>query len=265
MTTVILAAAIVGAVGIIIGVLLGFAGKVFAVDVDERTPLVREQLPGNNCGGCGYAGCDALAKAIVDGEAAPNGCPAGCTAEQVAEIGRIMGVSAEAKEKKVMFVKCSGTCDKAADKYNYVGAHDCRQAVMVPGRGPKACTYGCLGFGSCQKVCDFDAIRIKDGVAIINPDKCVNCGKCAEVCPNNLIERVPYSASVKVLCNNNDKGKFVKPVCKTGCLGCGLCAKFCETGAITVENNLAHIDQSKCTGCGICVEKCPAGCIIIEK
>ena len=34
-------------------------------------------------------------------------------------------------------------------------------------------------------------------------------------------------------------------------------SKHCEFGAITVENNIAHIDYSKCTGCGKCAEKCP--------
>ena len=68
MTGVIIAAVLVGAVGIIIGVLLGIASEKFKVEVDEKEILVREELPGNNCGGCGFAGCDALAKAIAEGK-----------------------------------------------------------------------------------------------------------------------------------------------------------------------------------------------------
>ena len=52
MTGVIIAAVLVGAVGIIIGVLLGIASEKFKVEVDEKEILVREELPGNNCGGC---------------------------------------------------------------------------------------------------------------------------------------------------------------------------------------------------------------------
>ena len=36
-----------------------------------------------------------------------------------------------------------------------------------------------------------------------------------------------------------------------------MCTKVCEFDAITVENNVAHIDQTKCTGCGACAAKCP--------
>ena len=78
---IILAAVIVGGTGLLLGLFLGLAGKKFAVEIDEKEQQVREQLPGNNCGGCGYAGCDAMAKAIANGEA-PNGCPVGGDAVQ---------------------------------------------------------------------------------------------------------------------------------------------------------------------------------------
>ena len=48
------AIAIVGGVGLIIGIALGIAGKFLAVEVDEKEVAIREALPGNNCGGCGY-------------------------------------------------------------------------------------------------------------------------------------------------------------------------------------------------------------------
>ena len=56
-TGIIIAAAIVGGTGLFIGVFLGIAGKKFAVEVDEREEAILGVLPGNNCGGCGYAGC----------------------------------------------------------------------------------------------------------------------------------------------------------------------------------------------------------------
>ena len=107
-TGIILAAVIVGGTGLFIGVFLGVAGKKFAVEVDEREEAILGVLPGNNCGGCGYAGCSGLAAAIAKGEAPVNQCPVG--GEPVAvKIGGIMGVSAGASVKKVAFVKCAGT------------------------------------------------------------------------------------------------------------------------------------------------------------
>lgn len=260
-TSIILAMAIVGGTGVIIGILLGIAGEKFAVEVDERVEKVRQCLPGNNCGGCGFPGCDGLAAAIVKGEAAVNGCPVG--GEKCAEeIGKIMGVDAGNTVKKVAFVKCAGTCEKAKENYQYIGPKDCKLAQNNPGGGAKSCTYGCTGYGNCKNVCPFDAIEIVDGVACIDKNKCKACGKCIEECPRNLIEFVPYDATCKVKCNSKDKGIEVKKVCQAGCIGCGLCAKNCPVGAITVENNIAHIDQEKCTHCGICKEKCPVKIIL---
>ena len=114
------AAGVIGVTGLLIGLLLGFAAKAFAVPVDEKEVAVREFLPGNNCGGCGFAGCDALAKAIAAGEAPVNACPVGGAA--VAEkIGAVMGVDSGDAVKMVAYVKCAGTCDKAGIKANYYG------------------------------------------------------------------------------------------------------------------------------------------------
>ena len=68
MEIIIISAVIIGGIGLVIGLLLDSAGKKFAVEVDEREVAVRDALPGNNCGGCGYPGCDGLAAAIVKGE-----------------------------------------------------------------------------------------------------------------------------------------------------------------------------------------------------
>ena len=254
---IIIAAAVVGAVGLVIGVLLGVASEKFKVEVDEKEILVRNELPGNNCGGCGYPGCDGLAKAIAAGEAAVDACPVG-GAPVGAKIAAIMGVEAGGAEKQVAFVKCKGTCDKTNMQYRYYGIDDCRKVPVVPGAGEKACAYGCMGYGTCVKACQFDAIHIVDGVAVVDKEKCVACGKCVAACPNHLIELVPYKAEHLVQCSSHDKGKDVKAKCENGCIGCTLCTKQCEVGAIHMENNLAVIDYSLCTNCGKCAAKCPA-------
>lgn len=257
MTTIIIwSVALLAVLGILIGILLGVASKAFEVETDERVVQVRECLPGNNCGGCGYPGCDGLAEAIVAGNAPVGACPVG-GAPVAGKIGEIMGVDAGSAVKKVAYVKCAGTCEVASNKYNYVGEMDCRRAVMVPGRGDKACSHGCLGLGSCVAACQFGALSIVDGIARVDKEKCVACGKCVSTCPNNVIDLIPYDASYAVQCNSKDKGKDVMSVCKAGCIGCGLCVKQCEFGAVKLENNLAVIDPEKCQGCGKCAEKCP--------
>lgn len=253
---IVIAAIVVAAVGIVVGFGLGIFGEAFKVEVDEKEMAVREELPGNNCGGCGFAGCDALAKAIAEGQAPVNACPVG-GAPVAAKIASIMGVDAAASVKKVAFVKCKGTCDKAKNQYQYSGIDDCRKATVAPGSGPKACSYGCMGFGSCVKACQFGAIEVVDGIAVVDKEKCVACGACVAACPKALIELVPYEAQHLVQCASHDKGKDVKAKCDVGCIGCTLCTKQCEFDAIHMDNNVAVIDYEKCTNCGKCAAKCP--------
>ena len=139
---------------------------------------------------------------------------------------------------------------------------DCNHAALSTGGGPKACEYGCMGFGSCVKACEFDAIHIVDGIALVDREKCVSCGKCVKACPKKLIEIVPYANKHFVACSSKDFGKDVKAVCSAGCIGCKMCTRVCEFDAITVENNIAHINYEKCTNCGKCKDKCPAKVIL---
>jgi len=246
---------VIAAIGIIVGAGLVFMSRKFAVEVDEREVAVREKLPGNNCGACGYAGCDALAAAIASGNAPVNACPVGGAAAAEA-IGDIMGTTAAAEERKVAFVACKGTCDVTKNQGNYIGIHDCRAAVLA-GLNVTDCNYGCLGFGSCAEVCPQQAITVKNGVAVVNRARCVSCGLCAKACPRGLISLIPESRIVRVQCSNRDKGPAVKKVCSAGCIGCGLCAKQCESEAIEFDGSLARVNPDKCTLCGKCAEKCP--------
>lgn len=254
-TAIILAAVTVGVVGLIVGFLLVTAGEKFKVEVDEKEVAVRAELPGNNCGGCGYPGCDGLAAAIAKGEAPVNACPVG-GAPVAAKISAVMGVEAGDLVKMVGFVKCAGDCDHAPDKAAYYGIQDCRAAAAIPGRGAKKCTNGCMGFGTCVKACQFNAISIVNGVAVIDRKKCMGCGKCTAVCPNGLISLIPDTAEYVIQCSSQDKGKAVKEACSAGCLGCTACVKQCEFEAISMNGNVAVIDQEKCQKCGKCAEKC---------
>ena len=104
----------------------------------------------------------------------------------------------------------------------------------------------------------YNAIHVRNGVAVVDADSCVGCGACAKMCPKGLIELIPADKKVAVACSNQDKGPEVKKVCTAGCIGCRLCVKQCEFEAITVDGFLAHVDYDKCTGCGKCAEKCPS-------
>lgn len=264
METVGLAVGIVGGLSLCIGLLLGAAGRLFEVKADERESALREALPGNNCGACGYAGCDALAAALAAGEAPPDACPVGGAAV-AAQVATILGVEASAGPRRVAFVACSGTCDRREQRYRYFGAADCRQAAVAPGYAGVGCAYGCFGFGSCAAVCPADAICVKDGVAVVTAERCIGCGRCVAVCPQRILAMRPDKRTAAVGCSSPEPGKAVKAVCSAGCIGCGLCQKACPVGAIRVKEHLARVDASLCVGCGVCVQKCPVQVIRLMK
>lgn len=255
-SAIITAVMVVGGVGLFLGIFLGIASIVFKVEVDEKEEAVLSVLPGNNCGGCGYPGCSGLAAAIAKGEAAVNACPVGGEAvgKKVAEI---MGVEAGKSVRMTAFVKCVGDCEKTHKNYEYSGIKDCAVVKYVPDGGDKSCNHGCLGYGNCVKACPFGAISIKNGIAVVDRDKCKACGICVSTCPKGLIELIPYDSKMVVSCSSKDKGPVTMKSCGAGCIGCSLCVKVCPSQAITVNDFHAHIDQDKCTGCGACKEKCP--------
>ena len=255
---ILIAAAVIGVISVIIGIILGVLAEKFRVETDPREAEVRECLAGSNCGGCGFAGCDAYAHAVVFDNADPTLCPS----SNKHQIGEILGIHLEDGVRKFAVVKCSGDCSNTKENYFYGDERDCRIAYLAPGHGAKKCVYGCCGLGTCASVCPYDAIKIINGLAHIDRKKCMACGRCVSVCPNRLIEIIPETAPYVVGCSSKSKGKDVKAACSVGCIGCGMCQRVCESGAITVENNLARIDCTKCTGCGKCAEKCP--CKIIR-
>ena len=226
----------------------------------EKAVAIRDCLPGANCGACGYSGCDGYAKALSEGVTSEtNLCvPGGDSTAK--EIAGILGVEAADVIEKVAYVACNGTCDIVEKKYDYQGQKTCRTANMAYS-GDRTCTYACLGYGDCAKVCPKDAISIENGVARVDPRKCIGCGICTRECPNNIIHLINDTTRVVVECSNHDKGANTRKYCSNGCIGCMKCEKSCPHGAIKVINNLATIDYSLCTGCSTCVEVCPVHCI----
>ena len=266
---ILIAIAILGGLGLVFGLVLGAASKVFYVETDPRLEQLNACLPGANCGGCGFAGCGAYAEAVLKGEAPVGKCASGGN-ECAQAMAVIMGVQAEAVTRKVALVRCSGarTYDEQGEltkgakmKATYEGFHDCVAASRVGGSGPLSCKFGCLGYGSCTKACKYGAISVKNGVAVVDEDLCVGCMACAAVCPRKIITAVEPDRNVVIACNSMAKGAVTNRACTVGCIGCGKCVKNCPKEAITVTNNLAVIDYSKCDNCGLCATVCPKGLI----
>jgi NADPH-dependent glutamate synthase beta subunit-like oxidoreductase len=175
-----------GGLGIIVGVGLAIASKVFYVYVDPKILDVEAALPGANCGGCGFAGCSANAEAIVAGKSPANSCVA--AGDEVAQaIAVIMGMSLEAKEPDIALPGCTYGVADADTKFVYDGLNDCRAVAMLNG-GMKVCTIGCLGLGTCARMCPFGAIVMgPKGLPVVDEKRCTGCGTCERVCPKHII------------------------------------------------------------------------------
>jgi len=254
---------VLGGAGLILGTGLAYVAVKVAVPPDERVAAVRERLPGANCGACGFPGCDGLAAALVKGEAKPDACTAGGPAVAAA-VAEVLGLEVEVGERQVVAVYCVGTNAVARRSYEYMGIEDCRAAALMPGGGPKACSYGCLGLGTCVRACPFDALWMNDetGLPAVDREKCTGCGICVQTCPKGILGLVPASQPTLVACRNLDKGPQTRKVCSAGCLACGLCVRSCPQKTITMVSNVAVIDPAGCDGCGTCVEKCPPKTIV---
>lgn len=251
---------IVGVIALVGGVGLVIASIFMAVPVDEKTQQIMDALPGANCGGCGYSGCEAYAEAIAAGEAPGNLCAPGgaATAEKVAAV---TGLAVVLGVPKTAVVACLGTCDKTRVKMDYQGIQTCEAAATFFG-GSAACSFGCLGYGDCVSKCVYDAIHIENGIALVNQTKCTGCTTCARICPKSIIKMVRIDQTHFVNCSSTDTPAVTAKTCKAGCIGCSRCVKVCPSGAIKVENNLAKIDHALCTSCGNCVSVCPTKVIL---
>ncbi|MDD5774197.1 MAG: RnfABCDGE type electron transport complex subunit B [bacterium] len=246
-----------GVMGLVFGVLIAIADEKLKIQVNQLEEQVLAALPGANCGACGYPGCSGYAHVVAYGDAPPGKCVAG--GEAVAEkLSKLLGVEVKAGEKKIAYIKCQGGEGKASNIFQYDGFPDCQTAILVSG-GHKACQYGCLGFGTCSRVCPFKAIKMNALTKLPEIDEklCTACGICVTECPKKIIELIQKKNKVEIRCSSLDKGIEVKKKCTIGCIACQICVKKCPENAITMENNLAKIDYNKCTNCLQCVSVCP--------
>ncbi|MFH1654886.1 MAG: RnfABCDGE type electron transport complex subunit B [Pseudomonadota bacterium] len=252
---------ILGGLGLLFGVGLYIASKLFHVPIDPRVSKVESALPGANCGACGLAGCGGFARAIVHGSADIAGCLPGGE-DVVHAVAAIMGVEAVAVEKNVAVLMCQGRNVK--ERFEYTGIKTCRTASLIH-NGPRECLYGCVGYGDCASICPFDALHMVDGWPVVDEQKCTACGKCVVVCPKDLFSLHGIKSFVHVRCKSLDSGKVTRKACSLGCIGCKRCEKECPFDAVHVIDNLAVFDYEKCTSCGKCVNVCPTKTITNER
>ena len=259
MLNVVIAILVLAALGLMLGGLIGFTANRFAVRTDPRIEEITALLPGANCGGCGYAGCADYAKAIVEDGASPAGC-AVVSEENFRKIIQTAGMETGKRERKTAVVYCSGDNDHAVHVALYNGLNDCRAAAALSGAG-KGCRFGCIGLGSCARSCQFGAIEIRNGLAIVHPELCRGCGKCTDVCPRKLIRLVSAESQVHVYCNSLDKGPAKRKNCSAGCLACRKCVKavpdtFNAQGFLVRAREGARISEEQ-----IDAIKCPTGAL----
>ncbi|MBN2626506.1 MAG: RnfABCDGE type electron transport complex subunit B [Spirochaetales bacterium] len=249
-----------------LGMGLAVAFRKFSIEKDKVVGDLENALPGLNCGSCGYAGCSGYAEALAAGtDTDLTKCKPGGQSSLEA-MGEILGVAVEASATKMVArPHCLGNNEKALKKYEYAGLQDCR-AAMNQFKGFKQCEYGCLGLGSCIKVCPVDAIsKTGDGLVKVDADLCISCGNCVDICPTGVMKMIPFDADYYIACNSKDKGKDTKGNCSVGCIGCKICEKKFPEGAFVVQDNLCVInydekdrDETRAEA----AEKCPVNCIV---
>ena len=168
-------------------VLLAIASKVFYVYEDPKLIELEDALLGANCGGCGYPGCSSAAEALLAGKAGADICVAGGIGIAT-KVAAVMGLEVEVKEPQKACTTCSYGTDRAATRFTYQGIQDCGAAILY-GQGPKVCTVGCMGLGSCVRACPFGALSMgPEGLPVVDEGRCRACGICVEICPKGIME-----------------------------------------------------------------------------
>ena len=265
MTTVIWALVVLVSIALVASVLLYVVSQRVKVEEDPRIDEVEAALPGANCGACGNPGCRGFAVGFVNTkDPSTFYCPVGGNTV-MEKIAAIMGRQVTMKEPTVAVVRCAGSPEYRAMVSKWDGASSCRVSAALF-EGPTGCSYGCLGMGDCESVCEFDALHMNAETHLpeIDEAKCTSCGKCVKICPKHIIElrsRGPKGRRVFVSCVNQDKGGVAMKNCKVACIGCSKCQKACPFEAITIANNLSYIDFTKCKTCRKCVPVCPTKAI----
>ena len=250
--------------GFFFATVLAFANQKLKVEEDPMIEKILHELPGINCGACGFTSCRQYAEALAKKEVTPDKCKA-CGDEERRDLARFLGVSLETKVKEVAVVHCGADNSIRKAKAIYTGVETCLAAHNTFG-GELLCDYGCLGYGDCLLACPFGAITIVKGLPKIDRDKCTACAKCVATCPRKIISimKIEEKESLYVACSSQDKGALTRKTCSVGCIACFICEKMTE-GAFSVKNNISRVNEEKISQIknkAEVLKKCPTKCIL---
>jgi Na+-translocating ferredoxin:NAD+ oxidoreductase RNF subunit RnfB len=253
---------ILGGVGLVFGLFIALANRKLWVWEDPRIELVAQMLPNANCGACGLPGCRAFAEQAVERKVAPAQCTVASDTMRQA-IANFLGVEAGTANKRVARLLCAGGSGAAQIRAEYRGLPTCAAAASVAGGG-RACAWGCLGLGDCERVCDFAAIAMNDeGLPVVDPDRCTACGDCVEACPKSLFVLLPLAHRLLVQCRNLINGNDALEACKVACTACGKCVQDAAPGLISVSSGVAVINYDLIAqATEQAVARCPTNAIV---
>lgn len=254
------AVGVLGALALILATGLVVANRTLYVEEDPRYDAVEAMLPGTNCGACGFPGCRAFAEALVSGDTRPGKCTVS-TVDGRDAVAAYLGIDVGAVETRVARLACAGGSNVARRHADYVGNASCRSAALVAGGG-KGCFWGCLGFGDCERACDFDAIVMNaHDLPVVLEDKCTACGDCVEICPKDLFSLEDATDRLWVACKNLEFGDGILEDCELGCTACGRCTQDAPD-AVSIEDNLAVVHRATADSARQSIERCPTGAIL---
>lgn len=248
--------------GVLLSLGLAVANRKLHVEEDPRIDEVEGMLPGANCGACGQAGCRAFAEAVVTGRAIPAQCTVSAPPE-VKALANYLGMDAGNVVKRVARLACAGGSNVAWNRATYGASQTCRGAALIAGGG-KGCSWGCLGLGDCEAVCDFGAIHMNEhDLPVVDLERCTACNDCVEVCPKGLFSLQSVKNHLWVACRSLAEGDAALAECAVACTACGRCAADAKQVGVTMCNNLPLLDYSQNSRFSKdIIQRCPTGAIV---
>lgn len=174
-------------------------GEVLGITVETKAPVVARVICQGTCGVAkeryeydGYKSCR-VAASMAGG---PKQCRFSCVG--LGDCALACAFDAITMKDGIAYIdekKCVG-CGACVDvcPHNVIHLKPADASVLVRCQNRDVarvardvCMKACIACGRCVKTCKYDAIKVENGFAVIDEEKCTRCGECAEVCPCKCI------------------------------------------------------------------------------